>query len=210
MSNGFELHGSHVRLEPLDRRHIGPLVEASSNGAEFYALSFVPQGEEQVRDYVEHALSSAASGRAVPFAIVRQSDGAVIGSTRFFDLERWPWPKDRRPRPDAAYDTCEIGYTWLAPTAIRTAANTEAKLLMLTHAFETWGLRSVTFHTDARNMRSRAAIERVGGQFEGILRSHRLAIDFVPRDSARYSVLENQWPDVRSRLIGRLLPSAHR
>jgi RimJ/RimL family protein N-acetyltransferase len=199
------LSGTHVRLEPLDHRHIAPLVEASSNGAEFYDWSFVPQGEEQVRTYVEQALLLAASGRAVPFAAVRQSDGVVIGSTRFFDLERWPWPKVRRPRADAAYDTCEIGYTWLAPAAIRTAANTEAKLLMLTHAFETWGLRSVAFHTDARNARSRAAIERIGGHFEGILRSHRLAVDFVPRDSARYSILESEWPGVKERLA-RLLP----
>jgi len=167
----------------------------------------VPQGEEQVRTYVEQALSLAASGRALPFATVRQRDGVVIGSTRFFDLERWPWPRERRARPDAVYDTSEIGYTWLAPAAIRTAANTEAKLLMLTHAFETWGLRAVTFHTDARNARSRAAIERIGGQFEGILRSHRLAVDFVPRDSARYSIVESEWPGVKERLA-RLLRSA--
>jgi N-acetyltransferase len=207
MSNAFELNGTRVRLEPLDRRHIAPLVAASSGDSSFYRWSFVPQGEEQVRTYVEQALSLAASGRALPFATVRQDDGVVIGSTRFFDLERWPWPAERRPRSDATYDTCEIGYTWLAPAAIRTAANTEAKLLMLTHAFETWGLRAVTFHTDARNARSRAAIERVGGQFEGILRSHRLAIDFVPRDSARYSIVESEWPAVKERLA-RLLPSA--
>ncbi|MGC2128877.1 MAG: GNAT family protein [Candidatus Aquilonibacter sp.] len=207
MDNGIELSGTCVRLEPLGRHHIAPLVEASSGDSSFYTWSFVPQGEAQVRAYVEQALSLAASGRAVPFATVRQRDGMVIGTTRFFDLERWPWPAERRARVDAVYDTCEIGYTWLAPTAIRTAANTEAKRLMLTHAFETWGLRAVTFHTDARNARSRAAIERVGGQFEGILRSHRLAVDFVPRDSARYSIVESEWPAVKERLA-RLLPSA--
>ncbi|MGA7572251.1 MAG: GNAT family protein [Candidatus Aquilonibacter sp.] len=207
MNNGIELHGAHVRLEPLSKHHIAALVEASSGDPSFYTWSAVPQGEEQVRAYVEQALSLAASGRAVPFATVRQRDGVVIGSTRFFDLERWPWPPERRARSDAAYDTCEIGYTWLVPAAIRTAANTEAKLLMLTHAFETWGVRAVTLHTDARNARSRAAIERVGGQFEGILRSHRLAVDFIPRDSARYSILESEWPAVKERLA-RLLPSA--
>ncbi|MGA8841809.1 MAG: GNAT family protein [Candidatus Aquilonibacter sp.] len=207
MNNGIELHGAHVRLEPLSKHHIAALVGASSGDPSFYTWSAVPQGEEQVRAYVEQALSLAASGRAVPFATVRQRDGVVIGSTRFFDLERWPWPPERRARSDAAYDTCEIGYTWLAPAAIRTAANTEAKLLMLTHAFETWGVRAVTLHTDARNARSRAAIERVGGQFEGILRSHRLAVDFIPRDSARYSILESEWPAVKERLA-RLLPSA--
>jgi N-acetyltransferase len=207
MDNGFELNGTYVRLEPLGRQHIAPLVEASSGDASFYTWSAVPQGEEQVRTYVEQALSLAASGRAVPLATVRRRDGVVIGSTRFFDLERWTWAAEHRPRPDAAYDVCEIGYTWLAPAAIRTAANTEAKLLMLTHAFEAWGVRAVTLHTDARNARSRAAIERVGGQFEGILRSHRLAVDFIPRDSARYSIVESEWPGVKERLA-RLLPSA--
>ena len=113
MNNGIELHGAHVRLEPLSKHHIAALVEASSGDPSFYTWSAVPQGEEQVRAYVEQALSLAASGRAVPFATVRQRDGVVIGSTRFFDLERWPWPPERRARSDAAYDTCEIGYTWL-------------------------------------------------------------------------------------------------
>jgi len=157
-----------------------------------------------MRHYVEQALSLAAGGRAVPFATVRQRDGAVIGTTRFFDLERWAWPAERRARADAAFDTGEIGYTWLSPAAIRTAANTEAKLLMLAHAFERWGMRAVTFHTDARNARSRAAIERIGGRFEGILRSHRLAVDYQPRDSARYSIVESEWPRVKEHLTGLL------
>jgi N-acetyltransferase len=100
--------------------------------------------------------------------------------------------------------TGEIGYTWLAADAIRTPANTEAKLLMLTLAFESWGMRSVCFSTDKRNTRSRAAIERIGAQFEGILRAHRLATDFTPRDTARYSITASEWPHVEAHLAGHL------
>ena len=129
------------------------------------------------------------------------TDGVVIGSTRFFDIERWPWPQGHLRHGRANPDVCEIGYTWLARPAIRTAANTEAKLLMLTHAFEEWQVVRVCLHTDARNERSRAAMERIGCQFEGILRSHRMAADFTPRDSARYSIVAANWTDVKQRLI---------
>ena len=98
-------------------------------------------------------------------------------------------------------DACEIGYTWLASSAIRTGANTEAKLLMLRHAFEVWQVLRVCLHTDVRNLRSRAAIERIGGKLEGILRSHRMAADFTSRDSARYSIIASEWPDVKMRLM---------
>jgi len=97
-------------------------------------------------------------------------------------------------------DGCEIGYTWLSREAIRTAANTEAKLLMLTHAFESWRVLRVCFHSDARNQRSRAALERIGARFEGILRAHRLAADNIARDSARYSIVESEWPLVKEHL----------
>jgi RimJ/RimL family protein N-acetyltransferase len=93
-----------------------------------------------------------------------------------------------------------MGYTWLAPSALRTAANTEAKLLMLAHAFETWQVLRVCLHTDARNHRSRAAIERIGGRFEGILRAHRMAADYTTRDSVRYSIVAAEWPEAKQRL----------
>jgi RimJ/RimL family protein N-acetyltransferase len=147
----------------------------------------------------------------------------VIGSTRFWNLERWAWPqgharhqgyfegkapllaKDaRNGAPHPLFDACEIGYTWLAPSAIRTAANTEAKLLMLTHAFENWQVLRVCFHTDARNQRSRAALERIGAKFEGILRAHRMAADYIPRDSVRYSIVAAEWAEVKERLSRRL------
>jgi len=101
-------------------------------------------------------------------------------------------------------DACEIGHTWLAASAVRTPANTEAKLLLLTHAFETWRVLRVCLHTDVRNERSRAAIERIGGKFEGILRAHRMAADYTPRDSARFSIVAPEWPDVKQKLRSRL------
>ena len=121
----------------------------------------------------------------------------------------WNDGRGRRPTRDNghALDACEIGYTWLGRSAIRTAANTEAKLLLLTHAFETWELLRVCLHTDVRNQRSRAAIERIGGKFEGILRAHRMATDYIARDSARYSIVAAEWPDVKLRLT-RLLDLA--
>ena len=155
----------------------------------------------EATSYVDTALGWRDAGTAVPFAIVRQGDGVVLGSTRFFNLERWTWPQGHPSHGRGVPDACEIGYTWLTRPAIRTAANTESKLLMLTHAFEVWQMLRVCFHTDVRNQRSRAALERIGGQFEGILRAHRMAADFIPRDSVRYSIVAAEWPAVRERLL---------
>jgi RimJ/RimL family protein N-acetyltransferase len=146
----------------------------------------------------------------MPFAIVNPATGAVIGSTRFWNLERWPWPAGHPSHGRSAPDACEIGYTWLTKSAIRTSVNTEAKLLMLTHAFEEWEVLRVCFHTDARNQRSRATLERIGGQFEGILRAHRMAADYIPRDSVRYSILSSEWPAVKQRLLGLMDRTANR
>ena len=194
------LQGRHIRLEPLDHRHIDGLVTASAIDPSLYQWSPVPQGIAEATRYVETALAWQAAGTAVPFAIVRMNDGVVIGSTRFWNLERWAWPEGH-PRHGREFpDACEIGYTWLTRPAIRTAANTEAKLLMLTHAFETWQVLRVCFHTDSRNQRSRAALERIGAICEGVLRSHRIAADYTPRDSVRYSILAAEWPELRERL----------
>ena len=203
------LQGNHIRLEPLDHRHVDGLVAASATDPSLYRWSPVPQGKHEAIKYVETALAWRDAGSAVPFAIVNvkddtlkdsAGDGAVIGSTRFWNLERWAWPQGHPRHGRSAPDACEIGYTWLTRSAIRTAANTEAKLLMLTHAFETWQVLRVCFHTDARNQRSRAALERIGAKFEGILRAHRMAADYIPRDSMRFSILTAEWPEVKERL----------
>jgi N-acetyltransferase len=218
------LVGKAVRLEPLHYQHVAGLLAAvarggsrtgwprggsrtgwprggsrtgKQGGAELYRWSAVPQDEAQVRAYVETAIAARDGGKAVPFAVVRAADDTVIGSTRFWDLTWWPWPDGRdRTGPD----TCEIGYTWLSPDAIRTGANTEMKRLMLTHAFEVWQVASVALHTDARNQRSRGAMARIGLRYEGVLRAHRLGTDCKPRDSARFSVTAADWPAVRQHL----------
>jgi N-acetyltransferase len=196
-----QLDGQYVRLEPLQPRHAAGLAAASGEDPSLYGLSPVPQGEAAATAYIETALAGRGAQIAVPFAVRRLADGAVVGSTRFWDLVCWPWPAGHpRPGPDGAPDVCEIGHTWLARSAIRTAANTEMKRLMLGHAFEVWQVASVCLHTDARNERSRRAMERIGAQFEGILRAHRLATELVPRDSARYSVTAPEWPGVKRRL----------
>jgi len=195
------LQGRHVRLEPLEHRHADGLAAASAGDPTLYQWSPVPQGKAEAASYIATALAWQEAGRALPFATVRVEDGVVIGSTRFFDLERWAWPPGHALHGRSGPDACEIGYTWLARSAIRTGANTEAKLLMLTYAFETWQVLRVCLHTDVRNQRSRAAMERMGGQFEGILRAHRMAADYIARDSARYSIVAAEWPPVKQRLI---------
>lgn len=198
------LEGKIVRLEPLERRHVDGLATAAAGDAALYQWSPVPQGNGEAAKYVDIALAWKDAGTAVPFAIARAVDGVVIGSTRFWNLERWAWPEGHPLHGRSVPDACEIGYTWLAHSAIRTGANTEAKLLMLAHAFENWRVLRVCFHTDARNLRSQAALERIGGKREGTLRAHRMAADFIPRDSVRYSILASEWLEVKQKLIGLL------
>ena len=198
------LEGRQVRLEPLAHSHIDGLAAASAGEPELYRWSPVPQGKDEARKYIDTALSWQDAGTALPFAIISVSTGEVIGSTRFWNLERWSWPVGHPSHGRAVPDACEIGYTWFSQSAIRTAANSEAKLLMLTHAFESWHMLRVCFHTDVRNLRSRAALERIGCQFEGILRAHRMAADYIPRDSARYSIIAAEWPAAKQRLIERM------
>jgi len=201
LSETFVLQGKYIRLEPLDHRHVDGLVAASGEEIELYRWSPVPCGKTAVMAYIDTALAWRDAGTAVPFTIMRASDGAVIGSTRFWNLERWAWPQGHPSHRRDVPDACEIGYTWLARPAIRSGANTEAKLLMLTHAFEVWQVLRVCFHADARNQRSRAALERIGGTCEGILRAHRMAADYIPRDSVRYSIIASEWPAVKERLF---------
>jgi RimJ/RimL family protein N-acetyltransferase len=202
--DSLALTGKHVRLEALEAGHLDGLVVAAAIDPSLYQWSPIPQGGAQAKAYIETAIASREAGNACPFAIVRVSDGTVLGSTRFFDLERWAWPLGHARHGRSEPDTCELGYTWLSREAIRTAANTEAKLLMLTYAFEVWHALRVCLHTDVRNERSRTAIERIGGKFEGILRAHRMAADFIARDSARYSIVAAEWPEVKRRIRLRL------
>src|SRR5579859_387774 len=135
------LTGRHVRLEPLARTHVPGLVAAAAEDPGLYQWTTLPLDVGGITRYVETAVRWREEGTALPFATVRLSDGKAIGSTRFFLIERWDWPAGQANR--AGPDACEIGYTWLAASAVRTAANTEAKILMLEHAFERWRVHRV-------------------------------------------------------------------
>jgi RimJ/RimL family protein N-acetyltransferase len=190
------LTGRHVRLEPLRIEHAEALAAAASEDRATYEWTRVPDGLEATRDYIAIALDGWAAGTELPFAQVRLSDGTVVGSTRFLNVERWAWEGS-----DGAPDVVEIGATWLAASAQRTAINSEAKLLLMTHAFEGWRVQRLWFKTDGRNERSRAAILRLGATFEGLLRNHMPAYGRPGvRDSACYSVLPGEWPSVKARL----------
>jgi N-acetyltransferase len=192
------LGGVFVRLEPLAQAHLQGLVEAANESRETFGLTLVPDDARGMQAYIDDALSARDMGLAVPYASVRVSDGRVLGSTRFASAERWHWT-DREKRASDLPDAVEIGWTWLRPSAQRSAANTEAKLSMLSLAFERWQVQRVMLKTDARNVRSRANIERIGGKLDGILRAHMPAYDGGVRDSAMYSILPAEWPAIRAR-----------
>jgi N-acetyltransferase len=204
MFNSFTLAGRRIRLELLTKKHVDGLVAAAGNGNELYRWSPVPQTLEQAEQYVRTATIWVEARTAVPFAILSARDEALIGSTRFWQLEYWPWPASHARYGRDAPDVCEIGYTWLSPSAIRTGANLEAKLLMLGYAFEKWQVVRVCFHADARNERSIRALAGLGATREGTLRAHRLAVDDCPRNSVRFSILAEDWPAIKDRLIYRL------
>jgi N-acetyltransferase len=203
------LDGSRVRLEPLTLNHVDALVLAATGSRDTYGFTLVPADRAAMGHYVQAALEDQDTGWALPFAIYDRYCKAIVGTTRFLDLDYWSWPPAwppgrTMPQPDAIPSVAEIGSTWLASQAQRTGCNTESKLLMLTHAFDTWGVLRVTLKTDARNTRSRRAIERIGGRFEGIRRAHARAVDGSVRDTAYYSIVAAEWPNVRAALKARV------
>ena len=191
-----DLDGTHVRLEPLRSDHAAGLAEAAAGDRSSYGWTAVPDGRQDAERYVASLLEMSSQDSAAPFVQRASTDGRIIGATRFME-PRWPLG---RQNPDEV----EIGGTWLSPNVQRTLVNTEAKLLLLTHAFEWWGVQRVALCTDARNTQSRRAIERIGAEFEGILRNHRPSAvageDGSLRDSALYAIVFSDWPDVRVRL----------
>ncbi len=185
------LEGRFVRLAPLSMAHHAGLSEV---GLDQELWQWIPEPvatAEEMRAYIEEALAAQAAGTALPFATVERSSGRVIGSTRFGNIDR----RNRR---------VEIGWTWLARPWQRTRANTEAKNLMLCHAFETWGAIRVELKTDSLNARSRAAILRLGAKEEGVLRNHMIASTGRIRHTVYYSITDSDWPEVKSRLAGML------
>jgi RimJ/RimL family protein N-acetyltransferase len=184
------LEGRVVRLEPLRPEHEDDLWEASRDARTWRWLSVVqPQTREEWRAFVAQALAAAEGGTEIPLVTV--AGQGVVGSTRFLSL-----------RPE--HRSVEIGWTWLHPSAWGTGANVEAKLLQLRHAFEAWGCRRVELKTDALNERSRGALEALGATFEGVHRKHMLVRDGENRDSAWYSVTDDDWPRVQALLQERM------
>jgi RimJ/RimL family protein N-acetyltransferase len=199
------LEGDFVRLVPLELSHVPALVRAAGEDRANYQWTWVPDGEAAMRAYVEDALALAAGGKAVPFATTLAGSGDVVGCTRFANFEYHGWkPDSPHFRGAGVPDGVEIGWTWLAASAQRTRVNTEAKWLMMGHAFGKWGVRVVRLNTDSRNERSRAAIERIGCTLDGVIRAHRAATDGAVRDSACYSIVESEWPRAEAALAARL------
>jgi RimJ/RimL family protein N-acetyltransferase len=203
----FALEGRHARLEPLAERHVEGLAAAAAEDRSSYGFTRVPDGIAGTQEYVRQALAEQATGHTLPFAVRRLSDDRLVGSTRYLDLEAFGTP-DGVPADDRPPTVLEIGATWYAASAQRTAVNTDVKLALLTQAFEGWGVLRVTLKTDARNQRSRAGIARLGAQFEGVRRAHMLAPDGTVRDTAYYSILRAEWPEIRDFLERRLTSGA--
>jgi RimJ/RimL family protein N-acetyltransferase len=188
------LRGDFVTLRPLSREDVPAMRELAGGSRGTFEWAFVPTAE-QVPLYVETALAQMGRNAGLVFAILKS--GELVGCTRLFDLQRWEWMPGTDPRAgEDVLDSAEIGYTWLAEHAQRTAVNTEAKLLLLKHAFETWRCHRVTLKTDERNLRSRRAIERLGAHLDGLLRAFQPAADGKPRNTAYYTILAREWPEV--------------
>ena len=198
----FSLTGESVELRPLVLDDAEALAEAARESRDTFTFTPVPDGVEDARFYIERTHQAQAAGTRLPLAIAW--NGRAVGSSSFLSMTPWLWPAGSPLQRTAEPDSVEIGATWLAASAQRTRCNTEAKLLMLSHAFEVWDVYSVRFRTDARNERSRRAIERLGAQLEGVLRSDYPGNDARPRNSASYSILAAEWPGVRERLEARL------
>jgi RimJ/RimL family protein N-acetyltransferase len=181
------LEGKHVRLEPMTRDHLDGIVAAGSHPEIWTWLSVRPEGREGFAHWIDVALRAQAAGTELPFTTVDRDSGDVVGCTRYLNIS----PRDRR---------LEIGWTWITPALQRSYVNTEAKYLQLRHCFEELGCRRVELKTDARNAKSRAAMERIGAQFEGIGRKQMLTFDGTNRDNAWYAFIDDDWPAVKRRL----------
>jgi RimJ/RimL family protein N-acetyltransferase len=205
MLDSVTLEGRHVRLEPISVDHIPGLVQAANQSRDSYGFTYVPEDADAMRLYVETALAGRDAGSMLPFATIDRHTERVAGSTRFHHVEFWDWPAGNphqrgKQLPDVVY----IGTTWLAADAQRTGINTEAKLLMLTHAFESWLVHRVRIQADSRNERSRRAIMRLGAHLDGVVRADRVALDGAIRDSAVFSFLDSEWPEVKAQLTALL------
>lgn len=185
------LEGRYVRLEPLSAEHATGLAEIGLNEDLWRWIPTPVRTSEEMRAYVQTALGEQANGSALPFALIERASGRTIGSTRYGNIER-------------AHYRVEIGWTWVARQWQRSAINTEAKYLLLRHAFETLKCIRVELKTDSLNDRSRTAILRIGAREEGTFRNHMITASGRIRHTVYFSILDAEWPDVKSRLESRL------
>jgi len=192
------LEGATVTLRPLAISDAAVLAAAAAESREHYVYTRVPDGVAEAESYIAGALRDLDDGRRMPFVTLWRD--RVVGSTSYLDIEQWRWPAgsphQRTDRPDVV----EIGATWLSQSAQRTRCNTEAKLLMLRHAFDVWEVYRVALKTDERNLRSRQAIERLGARLDGVRRADMPGQDGSVRSSAYYSIVRAEWPAVSARL----------
>ncbi len=192
------LEGATVTLRPLAVADAAALAAAAAESREHYVYTRVPDGVAEAEAYIAAALRDRDSGHRMPFVTIWRD--RVVGSTSYLDIQQWRWPagspRQRSDRPDVL----EIGATWLSQSAQRTRCNTEAKLLMLSHAFDAWEVHRVALKTDERNRRSRQAIERLGARLDGVRRADMPGQDGSVRSSAYYSIVRAEWPAVRARL----------
>lgn len=187
------LEGRHVRLEPLSRAHRDALIAVGLDEELWRWIPDPVRTPQEMAAYLEIALADQARGVSLPFAIVEKKSGQVIGSTRYANIER-------------AHRRVEIGWTWVARQWQRTAANTECKYLLLRHAFETLGSMRVELKTDSLNEKSRNAILRIGAKQEGVFRNHMITASGRIRHSIYFSIIDSEWPEVKSRLEEKLKP----
>lgn len=185
------LEGRSVRLEPLTAAHHAALCEVGLDPELWRLVPYRVSNAEEMMGYIGSALEAQAAGTAIPFATVEKASGRVVGSTRFMNI-------------DAAHRRVEIGATWLAAPWQRTTMNTEAKYLMLRHAFETLGCIRVELKTDALNQRSRQAMLRIGAREEGTLRQHMVTWSGRLRDTVYFSILDSEWLAVKADLEAKL------
>jgi len=185
------LEGQWVRLEPLSQDHCDRLWQAAQDESIWRWMLAPVNSRDEMRTYIDSALAGQAAGIMLPFATIDKASGRIVGSTRFDDIVQ-------------AHRRVEIGWTWIAPPWQRSAINTEAKYLMLQHAFERWNCVRVQLKTDSLNERSRAAILRIGAKEEGTLRNHYLLSTGRLRHSIYFSILDTEWPTVKASLQEKL------
>ena len=186
-----KLEGQHTRLEPLSLAHQEALIAAAGDGELWNSIVTIVPTRDTMAEYLQDALTAQAQGSELPFVVIQKATNRIVGTTRFYYIQ----PHQRN---------ASIGYTWVATSAQRTAVNTESKLLLLTHAFEHWNCVRVEFVTDVLNQQSRAAILRLGARQEGILRNHLIMPNGRIRDSVCFSIIAEEWPEVKAGLKARL------